>query len=511
LGDAGSALVIAPVLILWLRDPRIRPNPRQILEGVLIAIAFGAVGVLVFGVPFRLGSRTFPLPGTLPLLAWAGFRLGRRGTAGAVLALSALAIWGTLEGRGSFAQRASSGEESLLFLQIFLAVSSATALAVAASVHERKEAERSLALLAAAVESSVDAILVVSPEGTILRWNRAAERLYGYSEEEARGKPISILIPDARRLQEQALLSRVVQGERIDHYETVRQRKSGSLVDVSLTISPVKNREGQIIAVSKTAREVTEQKRVQKEILRLNAELELRVQERTARLEAAVRELESFTYSVAHDLRAPLRGMHQFCELLLEEKSDLLDPEARGWIRRVVESSERMDTLIESLLAYSRIGRQDLVLSAQDLSRIVPEILESMKSEIHDRQATVTVDPGLPRVLGHPVPLTQCLTNLLSNATKFVPASRKPLVRVSADRKEGVVRVVVEDNGIGIDERHRDRLFQIFHRLHNTEEYPGTGIGLAIVKKAAGQMHGSVGFESAPGQGTRFYFDLPGA
>jgi PAS domain S-box-containing protein len=509
LGDAAGALIVAPTLILWADPTPLRWDRRRIAEAVSMTVVLLATSGWVFGVPFRWGVRTYPLPFALPLLAWAGFRLGRRGTSAGVIVLSALAIWGTLEGQGSFAQR--DREESLLLLQIFLAVSSATALAVAASVQERKEAEEALALLAAAVESSDDAIIVLSLDGTITRWNKAAEHLYGYSEEEVRGKPVTILIPEDLRQDEVKNFSRLVHGERIDHYETRRRRKNGTLVEVSLTISPVKGRDGRIVAASKTSRDVTERKHAQEEIIRLKEDLERRVEERTARLRTAIGELESFTYTVAHDLRAPLRGIHQFCDLLLEEKSQLLDDEAKQWLRNVTDGARRMDGLIEGLLAYSRIGREEISITTIDPALLVEEILATMKREIEERKATIEVAPDFPRVRGNRLLLTQALTNLISNAIKFVPPGRLPVVRISFASLDRSVRITIEDNGIGIDPRHRDRLFRIFERLHPRDEFPGTGIGLAIVKKAVEQMGGTVDFGPADGLGCRFFVDLPAA
>jgi PAS domain S-box-containing protein len=509
LGDAGGALVVAPAIIVWVEPSSFRWTRQQVAEAVLGTVILVALSGGVFGVPYRWGQRTYPLPFALPFLAWVAFRLGRRGTATAVVALSAIAIWGTLEGQGSFAQRDRT--ESLLLLQIFLAVSSATAFAVAASVNERKEAERSLALLAAALESSEDAVTVLNLDGTIARWNKAAEQLYGYPESEVRGRPITIVIPEELRREEEAILSRLVRGERIERYETRRRRKDGTPVDVWLTMSPVKDPGGRIVAASTTARDITERKRAREEIVRLNAELERRVRERTARLEAAIRELESFTYTVAHDLRAPLRAIHQFCDLLLEEKSAALDDEGQGWMHSVTEGARRMDALIEGLLAYSRIGREEIEMSTQSPSVLAREIVQTLAGVLRERRAQVEVDPALPPVRGNRLLLAQALTNLIVNSIKFVPPDRDPRVRLTAAVRGKTVRLIVEDNGIGIDPAHRNRLFRMFERLHPRENFPGTGIGLAIVKKAVEQMGGSVGFEPADGQGSRFFIDLPDA
>ncbi|HVE15872.1 MAG TPA: PAS domain S-box protein, partial [Chthoniobacterales bacterium] len=365
--------------------------------------------------------------------------------------------------------------------------------------------------LAAIVESSDDAIISKTLDGIVTSWNEAAERLFGYRADEILGKPITMIVPPERLLEEQDLLSRIAHGERVAHFETERRRKDGTLVPVSITVSPVKNPDGKTIGVSKTSRDITEQRRSEQEIRRLNADLERRVQERTASLETANRELETFTYTVAHDLRAPLRAMHRFCDLLTEEKAGNLDDEGRGWLCQIATGARRMDTLIENLLNYSRVGRTQVSKGPVDLAPLVLEIVQHIDADVKDRQATVKVDNHLPRVLGDRLLLLQVLMNLLSNAIKFVPRERKPIVQIRATREGDRVRVFVEDNGIGIEARHRDRVFRMFERLHGEEEYPGTGIGLAIVKRAVECMGGQVGFEPAEIQGTRFFIEIPAA
>ncbi len=254
-----------------------------------------------------------------------------------------------------------------------------------------------------------------------------------------------------------------------------------------------------------------QRRRAEAEARRMNEQLEARVAERTAELAETIRELETFTYSVAHDLRAPLRAMHRFCDLLIEEKKEDLDKEGMEWARHIADGAERMDILIESLLSYSRIGRSEIRHEPIDLDSLVAKTLDEMAPEVEERRATIRVEKPLPWVVGDPVLLKQALTNLFSNAVKFVPAGETPRVRVRAQTEKEEVRILVEDNGIGIDPLHRDRLFRVFERLHGQDEYPGTGIGLAIVKKALERMGGHVGFEPADGRGTRFWIRLPAA
>jgi len=250
----------------------------------------------------------------------------------------------------------------------------------------------------------------------------------------------------------------------------------------------------------------TEQIREQSERLRA---LEHREQERKfSELEEVKRELDGFAYTVAHDLRSPLRAMTGFSEALLEEYGDKLDLTGRDYASRILESARRMDGLIQDLLAYSRLSRGEIVLQPVDLAATVQEILDQMSQELKERRACVTLAEPLPWVNAHPVLLNQILTNLLSNAIKFIGPGVDPQVRIRAEGSPGVVRVWVEDNGIGIAAEHHERIFRVFERLHLQELYPGTGIGLAIVRRAAERLRGQAGVESELGKGSRFWISL---
>ncbi|HWO69132.1 MAG TPA: ATP-binding protein, partial [Actinomycetota bacterium] len=254
-----------------------------------------------------------------------------------------------------------------------------------------------------------------------------------------------------------------------------------------------------------------ERARLLEETRALAAELERRVEERTRELREINAELDAFAYSVSHDLRAPLRAMEGFARALEEDYADRLDEAGRDYVRRVVRAAQRMDVLIQDLLAYSRLARADLPLQAVELDAAAAEALDRVAADVAARGAEVDVAVGMPAVVAHPATLVQVLSNLLSNAVKFVAPGVVPRVRVRAERRGEAVRVEVLDNGIGIDPAHRERIFRVLERLHGADAYPGTGIGLAIVRRAVERMGGRVDVESQPGRGSAFWFELPGA
>lgn len=236
--------------------------------------------------------------------------------------------------------------------------------------------------------------------------------------------------------------------------------------------------------------------------------LDKRVSERTQQLQAANDELEAFGYTVSHDLQAPLRGMHGFAEALLEDYGDLLDELGKEYARRIVISAVRLEDLIQDLLAYSRLSRTELSLKVIDLTQVLSEVINEIQPEIEEKQADVKMKSPLPEVLGHRPTLVQVIMNLLINAMKFVEVGVPAQVQVWAERHDNWVRLWVADNGIGIALEHQARIFGVFERLHGQETYPGTGIGLAIVRKGVERMQGQVGVESQLGQGSRFWIDL---
>jgi signal transduction histidine kinase len=236
-------------------------------------------------------------------------------------------------------------------------------------------------------------------------------------------------------------------------------------------------------------------------------ELERRVQERTAKLAETVGDLEAFSYSVAHDMRAPLRGMQGFAHLLLEEHATALSPEARDYLERIASSASRMDLLIQDALDYTQVLRQETELKLVDLDKITRHLVTTFPGWQPPR-AEINIIGTLPPAFGHEGSIVQCLSNLIGNAIKFVPRGTTPRVRIWAEPLETNVRFYIEDNGIGIASKDHDRIFRMFERLNAADEYEGTGIGLAVVRKAVERMKGRVDFESEPGRGTKFWIEL---
>jgi PAS domain S-box-containing protein len=291
------------------------------------------------------------------------------------------------------------------------------------------------------------------------------------------------------------------------------RHKDGSYRWTLAQASLLHNEDGKPIRMLGSHIDITERKQAEEEIRKLNEELEQRVVERTARLNEVNQELDAFAYSVSHDLRAPLRAMQGFSQALLEDYAVSLDTTGQDYARRIAASAEHLDRMILDLLAYSRLGRTEIKLGAISLKQIVAEAMKQLESEIQGKDANVVIDEPLPMVMAHPPILGQLVVNLLSNALKFIAPNMKPHVRLWAETRyetpeEQYVRLWVEDNGVGIEPEHQERIFRIFERLHGVEAYPGVGIGLAIVKKGVERMGGRIGMESTPGKGSRFWIEL---
>jgi PAS domain S-box-containing protein len=235
-------------------------------------------------------------------------------------------------------------------------------------------------------------------------------------------------------------------------------------------------------------------------------ELELLVAERTSQMKESIAHLEAFSYTVSHDMRAPLRSMEGFSSALLEDYGDRLDEIGRDYLKRVIKSAQKLDLLIEHVLSYSRIATGKLALSEVDLSRVLEDVLAENAQMAPEARVFVELEERVVRA--HEQMLQQIFSNLLLNAAKFVPRGTQPEIRVKSEPIGGMVRVIVQDNGIGIEDAHRERIFEVFSKLHPEHEYAGTGIGLAIVKKAVQMLGGEIGVDSEVGKGSRFWFTL---
>jgi PAS domain S-box-containing protein len=367
-------------------------------------------------------------------------------------------------------------------------------------VTEVKLARRDHSQLAAIVHSSDEAIVSLDLEGIVQSWNPGAERLFGWSGEEILGRPVSVLVPPEKAAEQADILLRLRRGDRVPSTDTLRLRKDGSVLEVAVTLSPIVGIAGSVVGSALVARDIAERKRAQRD-------LEERVRERSAELVEINQQLEAFVYSIAHDLRAPLRTMSSFAELLLEEFGATLDPVARDYSERIARGAENMDRLLIDLLSYGRVARAQLELKPVPLDEAWQFALTQHEDQIRTSAARIRASEALPKVLAHEATLGQMLAHLLGNALKFTAAGAAPDVTVSVERRGERVRVWIADQGIGIPSQYHDRIFKMFERLR-PREYGGTGVGLAIVQKGAERMGGTAGVESEEGRGSRFWLEL---
>jgi PAS domain S-box-containing protein len=367
---------------------------------------------------------------------------------------------------------------------------------------ERRESEHRYRML---VEGVIDyAIFSMDKGGHVTSWNVGAERIKGYKAEEIIGKHFSTFYtPEDRAagLPEKVLRTAAETG----HFEGEgwRMRKNGTLFWSSVVVTAVRDDDGNLQGFSKVTRDVTERKQLLDALRQHSEELELRVMER----EQSNAELEAFAYSVSHDLRAPLRAIAGFADALREDYDQQLDVRGRDYLAEITSAAERMNQLVQDLMEYGRVSRINLPLEPVSVRASLEEALRQLGDK---GDAQIDNDlTGEVKVCGHMQVLSQVMLNLLSNAVKFHPPGVAAKVRVWSETHGEVVRIQVQDNGIGIAPRHQERIWQVFERLHDRESYPGTGIGLAIVKRAVTRMNGRVGLESEAGTGSTFWVELP--
>jgi signal transduction histidine kinase len=278
----------------------------------------------------------------------------------------------------------------------------------------------------------------------------------------------------------------------------------GPAVNLSLVERPFR-----VITLISTLRSALRSRRRQYEVRDLLEQLEEKVRERTARLEQTISELEAFSYSMSHDLRAPLRAMRGYSQVLLDDYAASLDAAGQEYLKRILTASERLDRLVQDVLRYSRCAREAIDCVPINLEALVAAVIAEY-APLHAPNAEIVVEKPLLKVCGHEASLTQVISNLLANAVKFVEPGRRPIVKIWTETRGSRVRVFFSDNGIGIAPEHHAKIFRMFERLSAAGEYEGTGIGLAIVAKAVERMGGDVSVESEPGRGATFWIELDG-
>ncbi len=492
--------------------------------------------------------------------------------------------------------------------------------AAARDITERRKAEEKIRTLANAVESSEDAILTVSLDGIITSWNRGAEQIYGYSAEEIMGKDISILEPNNIKGEIKRLIGRIKQGKGSRHYETLRLKKDCTIINMSITLSPVFDVSGKLASFSAIARDITERRKAE-EALRLSSiynrslieasldplvtigpdgkitdvneatelvtgysrnvligtdfsnyftrpeearkgyqqvfregsvlDYALEIQHRNGKLTpvlynasiyknesggvigifAAARditeqkkaermlemkleelarsnaELEQFAYVASHDLQEPLRMIASYLQLLQRKYQGKIDDKADKYIHFAVDGASRMQNLINDLLEFSRVTTRARDFESVDCDFVLNQVLSNLEVPIKENEVAISYDP-LPEITADNVQLAQVFQNLISNAIKF-RSEEAPRIHISVKKETDQWLFSVQDNGIGIDPKYSEKIFEVFKRLHRKEEYPGTGIGLSICKKIVERHRGHIWVESELGKGSTFRFTLP--
>jgi PAS domain S-box-containing protein len=376
-------------------------------------------------------------------------------------------------------------------------------LIITRDITELRKIEEERTRLSLIVESSDDAIIGKTLEGFITSWNRGAERIYGYSAREVTGRHISLLAPPEFPDEIPRILDKLRQGEAIERLETNRVRKDGRIIPVALTVSPIKDEAGRIVGASTIARDISERKQAEQEILRLNADLAARA----AELESANRDLEGFNYTVAHDLRQPLNVINGYCQAIEMRCGDKLQQECAEFVRGAYDATLRMNGLIEALLNFSRLGRIEPKRAPVDLSGLAGVAAAELRLSEPVRRVDFRIAAGV-QVEGDAELLRVVLDNLLGNAFKYTRSREEAVIEFGATLREGSQVCFVRDNGTGFDMAHGAQLFVPFQRLPGSEEFRGFGVGLATVERIIRRHGGSVWAEGEPGRGATFFFTL---
>jgi PAS domain S-box-containing protein len=364
--------------------------------------------------------------------------------------------------------------------------------------------EQALRLTQFSVDHAGDAVFWLRPDGRFAYANATACRKLGYAQEELLSMTVHDIDPNFpaevwpehwEELKRRGSFT----------FESLHRSKDGKTFPVEITINYLVFEGSEYNCAF--VRDITERKQAQEALQRAHDELELQVEQRTAELRRSNRDLAQFAFTASHDLQEPLRMMGAYLKTLQGEYGDTLAEPARNWIELSLDSGRRMQRLIDDLLSYAHVGTQEEHFSALDVNEIVDQAIAHLQTMIESSSACVTRDE-LPTVTADVTLITELFQNLISNAIKF-HGQEPPRVHVSARQAGGEWVVSVQDNGIGIEAKYLDRIFEIFERLHPSDQYAGSGIGLAVCKRVAERLGGRIWCESEPGKGTTFFVSLP--
>jgi PAS domain S-box-containing protein len=369
----------------------------------------------------------------------------------------------------------------------------------------------SAACALAIVATALDGIITIADNGIIQTVNHATESIFGYTDDELIGNNVKILMPEPYHGNHDKYLANY-RGTGIKRIigigrEVVGKRKDGSLFPLDLAITEARV-DGQVLFVG-TVRDISERKAIETEIRTLNEDLEARVNDRTAELSASNAELDAFAYSVSHDLRAPLRHIDGFIDLLRGNIEPQLDPKSKHYLDTITDSARRMGVLIDNLLAFSRMARIELSKHDVNLNAVVEDVIEQLQPESDSRSIEWRVG-HLEAAKGDQALLTMVWTNLIQNAFKFTRDKLPAVIEIGYTSQNSDNNIYfIRDNGVGFDEKYAANLFGVFQRLHRQEEFEGTGIGLATVRRIVQRHGGSIRAEAELGKGATFYISLP--
>ncbi len=355
-------------------------------------------------------------------------------------------------------------------------------------------------ILSQLLDATPDATIVVDAKGLIVLANEQTELMFGYHRSELLGRSIELLIPDDLRELHAAHRDEYIAGPRPVKLgrELVAVRRDGTIFPTEINLKSF-HMEGNLYVVA-ALRDISERKRAEEEF-----------REQAAQLEARNRELDAFSHTAAHDLKSPLAVVQGYLQMFLEEHGAGLSPEGRSLVDEAIRLADKMKQIIESLLLLAQLRDATFSFGPVTMRPVVEAAVQRAQPDIEARNITVVVSSDLPSVLGYGPWLEEALTNLVINAAKYIGRKNPdPRIEIHAQREGNTVRYQVTDNGVGIDPQHRERLFEMFARLHS-EQAEGLGLGLSIVQRIITKLNGQVGVESTPGQGSTFWFALPAA